>query len=157
MRRVILMLLVSVLIAGCKANGADEDSMEGQFDENASFDSSRALIDDCDGHGGTHSNLFYGNFEIRTVGKVTLQAGKIFAIRLKPKNDANNHPDIDYKTETVTISGKNSASAWLTAVGTFNSTPELTICVPPGTPKGIYYYNIDITNTGSLDPRGDVE
>lgn len=154
------MLLATILITGCKANGAPEGAEEGQFDAEASFDSSRALVDKCDPHGGTHVNLFYGNFQIRTAGVVHLKAGKIFAIRLMPENGVNNRPGIDYETETVTISGKDSASAWLSAVGSYDSAPaplhDLIICVPPGTAKGTYYYQIDITNTGSLDPRADV-
>ena len=160
MRRIILMLLATILITGCKANGAPEGAEEGQFDDKASFDSSRALVDKCDPLGGTHVNLFYGNFQIRTAGVVHLKVGKIFAIRLMPENDANNRSGIDYKTETVTISGKDSASGWLSAVGSYDSAPaphhDLIICVPPGTAKGTYYYQIYITNTGSLDPRVEV-
>ena len=154
------MLLATILISGCNANGAPEDAEEGQFDAEASFDSSLALVNKCDSHGGTHVNLFYGNFEIRTAGVVNLKKGEIFAIRLHPKNDANNRPGINYETETVTISGKDLASAWLSAVGIYDSAPaphhDLIICVPPGTANGTYYYKIDITNTGSLDPRANV-
>jgi len=155
------MLLATILITGCKANGAPEGAGEGLFDAKASFNSSRALLDDCDDTGGTHVILFYGNFEVRTAGVVNLKKGEIFAIRLHPKNDLNNRPGIDYETETVTISGKDSASVWLSAVGTYDTTPaphhELIICVPPEQADGNYYYNIDITKTGSLDPRAKVK
>ena len=160
MRKIILMLLATILISVCGTVGiAQSPAAEGQFDAKASFKSSRALLDDCDDKGGTHVNLFYGNFEVRTVGVVRLKKGEIFAIRLKPKNDANNRSGINYETETVTISGKDLASAWLTAVGSYTSTApdhELVICVPPGTATGTYYYQIYITNTGSLDPRAEV-
>ncbi len=163
------MLLATILISGCGSEnaakgaveGAVEGDLDGQFDGQALFDSSRALLDDCDDKGGTHVNLFYSNFEIRTAGVVHLKTGEIFAIRLKPKNDMNNRPGIDYETETVTISGKDGASAWLSAVGSHDLTPapdhELVICVPPGQAAGTYYYKIDITKTGSLDPRADVQ
>lgn len=164
MQRIILTLLATILIPGCAPGGAEESAKEGteegQFNAKASVRSSRALLDDCDDAGGTHVKLFYGNRRIRTAGVAHLKAGEVFEIWLNPENDANNRPGIDYETETVTISGKDLASVWLTAVGSYNSTPaphhELVICVPAGTPGGDYFYNIDITDTGSIDPRADV-
>lgn len=164
MRKILLMLLATILMSGCAPGGAEESDKEGteegKYNEKASVRSSRALMDDCDDTGGTHVILFYGNRRIRTAGVAHMRPGEIFEIWLKPENDLNNRPGIDYETETVTISGKDLASVWLTAVGTYDSTPaphhELVICVPLGTPKGDYFYNIDITETGSLDPRADV-
>jgi hypothetical protein len=169
MRRTLFMLLATCLAAACMPDesGTKEPSAvgregtgEGQFDAQGTFDSSRAKARACDDTGGTHINLFYGNYRIETAGFAYLKAGEMFAIRLKPQNDSNNRPGIDYEVETVTISGKDLASVWLTASGSFASTPpphhELVICVPSGTPNGSYYYNIGITQTGSLDPRAEV-
>lgn len=153
MRRIILMLLATILISAC--------ARQGQYSASGTFDASRALLDECDDKGGTHVNLIYDNHQIRTVAVARLKAGEIFAIRLKPKNDQkNDRPNIDYETETVTISGKGAASAWLSASGSYNNTNpphhELVICVPLKQPDGQYYYQIEINEAGKLDPRADV-
>jgi hypothetical protein len=152
MRKITVIFLATILMAGC--------ATQGRFNSGSIFDSSRAVLDECDDRGGTHTILFYGNDHIRTAGVVHLKKGEIFAIRLNPTNNANNRPGVDYEDETVTISGKNDASAFLTANGSYATTPgplhELIICVPPDLASGTYYYEIDITQTGNLDPRADV-
>lgn len=152
MRKITVILLATILIAGCAA--------QGRFSSGNEFDSSRAALDECDDTGGTHINLFYGNDHINTAGVVNLRKGEIFAIRLKPTNDGNNRPGVNYEDETVTISGKTAASAFLTAIGSYSGTPgphhELIICVPQNQAADSYYYKIDITQTGNLDPRADV-
>jgi len=133
----------------------------------STFESSRDSLGECDDEGGTFVKLFYGNRRIRTVGVAHLQAGELFVIQLKPENDANNRPDIDYDALDVTISGKLCApgqkppesDCFLTAgPASYDAAPdnELVICVPEGQASGTYYYNIVIDKTGSLDPRADV-
>jgi hypothetical protein len=154
MLRIIPMLLAVVLITGC--------AVQGRHNASRTFDASRALLNTCDNTGGTFVNLFYDNSQIRTVSVAHVEPSEIFAIRLKPKNDAYNRPGVDYETVDVTISGKAGFpnSAWLTAgpdsyIGTAPD-HELVICVPQGTAADRYYYTIDIDQTGSLDPRADV-
>ncbi len=167
MRSIIPILLATILMSGCASGRGSEHAAaaveDGQFDDQATFDGSRAKLKTCSGPGGTHVNLFYGNSEIRTAGVVHLKAGKFFAIKLMPHNDMNNRPRIDYEDLNVTISGKpdgSPSSDWLTAGPTsYNKAGpdnELVICVPEGQATGTYYYNIDIDKTGSLDPRADV-
>ena len=148
-----MILLAIASLVGCAG--------QGRFSSSAQFDSSKASLDECDDTGGTHVNLFYGNDHIRTAGVVHLKKGEIFAIRLKPTNDANNRPGIDYEDQTVTISGKTAQSAFLNAIGSYSGTAgphhELIICVPPDQASDTYYYKIDITETGNLDPRADVD
>ena len=171
MRSIIVIFLTTILISGCvterasvggseSAAGAVED---GRFDDQATFDGSRAVLKTCSGRGGTHVNLFYGNSEIRTAGVAHLKAGKFFGIKLIPHNDANNRKGIDYKALNVTISGKSGGSPssdWLTAgPASYNKAGpdnELVICVPKEQAEGDYYYNIVIDQTGSLDPRAKV-
>lgn len=160
MRSIIPILLATILISGCAS--------EGQFSASRTFESSRDSLGQCDDEGGTFVKLFYGNRRIRTVGVAHLQAGELFVIQLKPENDANNRPDIDYDALDVTISGKLCApgqkppesDCFLTAgpASYNNAGPdnELVICVPEGQASGTYYYNIVIDKTGSLDPRADV-
>jgi hypothetical protein len=165
MRTLLLILLTTVLLSACGAKDkkmgvdADADPGEGRFNADGVFQSSRAILNSCDDTGGTHINLHYSNYRIKTSGVVNLEENEIFSIRLKPVNNAHNRPGINYETETVTISGKDLASVWLTASGSYATTPaphhDLVICVPTGI-SGIFYYNIVITETGSLDPRADV-
>jgi len=150
MRRIILLVLSTIVIAGC--------AFQGRFSKSGAFVS----VDTCDETGGTFVNLFYSNHEIRTVAVAHVRPGEIFAIRLKPKNDANNRPGVDYEDVDVTISPKAGYpdSSWLTAgPESWNTATdhELVICVPPATAIGKYYYTIDIVETGSLDPRADVD
>lgn len=155
------MLLATILISGC--------ATEGRFSASRTFESSGASLELCDDDGGTFVKLFYGNRRIRTAGVAHLQAGELFVIQLKPENDANNRQDIDYDALDVTISGKLCApgqkppesDCFLTAgPASYNDTApdnELVICVHPDQPIGDYHYNIDIENTGSLDPRVKVD
>ena len=154
MQRIILMLLSISLISGCAG--------QGKYSSSGKFDASRAELKECDDTGGTHVNLIYDNHQVRTVASADLKPGKIFSIRLMPKNDREiDRFGVDYLTETVTISGKDDASGWLSAEGTFAKAPEphhdLVICVPPDLADGNYYYKIKITETGSLDPRVKVK
>ena len=152
MRKTMLSLLTTFMAAGCAT---------GQFNAGSEFDSSRATLDDCDDIGGTHINLHYSNYQIRTTSIAHLRAGEIFSIRLKPQNTPANRPGVDYEDKVVTISGKTAGSAWLSASGSYSTTPEphhdLVICVPPNEPPGTYYYDINIVDTGSLDPRADID
>ena len=139
------MLLTTILISSCAREGA--------------FIKSREMAS-CGEVGGTFVNLFYSNAQIKTAATAHVVRGEDFKIRLKPKNDSNNRPGIDYRTETVTVSGKDADSAWLSASGSYNSTSpphhELVICVPPDQPDGNYYYQIEINEAGKLDPRANV-
>ncbi len=153
MQRIIAMLLAAILLSGCDTHG--------NYSKSRTFDSSRSGSDKCDDQGGTHVNLIYDNHQIRTVAVARLRAGEIFSIRLKPKNDPEkDRKNVNYETQTVKISAKGGGPAWLSASGTYDTTPEpyhdLVICVPPGTANGAYYYKIEITGAGTLDPRADV-
>jgi hypothetical protein len=155
-----MMLLATILISAC--------ATEGQFSASRTFKSSPDSLGQCDDEGGTFVKLFYGNRRIRTAGVAHLQAGELFVIQLKPENDANNRKDIDFDALDVTISGKLCApgqkppesDCFLTAgPKSFDDTApdnELVMCVHPDQPIGDYYYNIDIEDTGSLDPRAKV-
>jgi hypothetical protein len=148
-----LMLLTTLLISAC--------AIEGRFSKSGTF----PTLGECDDKGGTFVILKYSNNEIRTEARARLQAGEIFEIRLDPRNDQWNRPTvpggstpIDYRDFDVTISGKDAASSWLKAgPDSWRSAKDnkLVICVPPGT-DGTFYYNIEIDETGSLDPRADV-
>ncbi len=153
MRSIIAIFLTTILISGC--------AIQGRFSDSATFDAARALIDQCDDKGGTFVKLHYDNHQIKTIGVAHLEAGEIFAIRLKPKRDSKiDRETVNYETETVTISPKPGSPAWLSANGSYSGTPaphhDLIICVPPGTPDGKYYYKIHVNEAGTLDPRADV-
>ena len=160
MKNTILMLFATILISAC--------ATEGHFSASRTFESSGDSLGQCDDKGGTFVKLFYGNRRIRTVGVAHLQAGELFVSQLKPENDRNNRQGIDYDTLDVTISGKLCApgqmppesDCFLTAgPESYDDTApdnELVMCVHPDQPPGDYYYNIDIKETGSLDPRAKV-
>jgi len=72
--------------------------------------------------------------------------------KLKPDSDPG--PGIgDYGTVTVTVAGKNSASNWIAASGTYNSSSELIVCVPHDLEYDTYEYVIFVAGVGTLDPR----
>lgn len=157
MRRIILLVLFTIVVSGC--------AFQGRFSESGTFPS----VGDCDDTGGTFVNLFYDNRQIRTVAVAHIEPGEIFAIRLKPSNDGYNRPTVeggstpvDYRDFDVTVSGKDGfpASAWLSAgPASWNTATdhELVICVPNDLERpSRYYYTIDIDQAGSLDPRADV-
>ena len=77
--------------------------------------------------------------------------------KLKP--DSTKGPDgLDYKTVTVTVSGKNSASQWISASGSDDgSGGELIVCVPTGQAYDTYEYLVQVNEVGTLDPRVIVE
>ena len=160
MRITTLILLGVALTAGC--------ATDGRFSAKREFDSSRANLDECDDIGGTAVKLHYGftgnsstaSNRIRITGLVHVQAGEIFAIELNPKNNRSINSKVDFEDSLVTITGKDMPSAWLSAgPASYTDTApdhQLVICVPKDQEPGAYYYNIEIQNAGSLDPRADV-
>lgn len=160
MRITIPVVLAALLMSGC--------ATDGRFSRSRHFDSSRADLDACDDTGGTPVKLHYGfsgnsstaSNRIRITGLVHVRAGEIFAIELSPKNNRGINSNVDFADSLVTITGKDMPSAWLHAgPASYKDTDpdhELVICVPPNQEPGPYYYNIEIQDAGSLDPRADV-
>ena len=147
MRRIILMLLATVLISSC----AGRPSKSGSF----------SALGECDDKGGTFVILHYGNAEIRVTARAKVAAGEIFAIRLKPDQTKYDPKDIDFKAQKVTITPKTGSGTWLAASKSYNETDaphhELIMCAPKTETSGTeHFYNIVIDKVGSIDPRVDI-
>lgn len=162
MRTTILVLMVAIVVSGCAG--------QGQYISSREFNTSLAVLDTCDQTGGTPVKLYYGyngvtpraSAEIKIRGIAHVRAGEVFAIELKPKSNNRIRPGFNFEDAEVTISGKpGTNSDWIEHnPASYNDTApnhELVICVPEGQPSGRYYYNIEIEDTGTLDPRADVD
>ena len=159
MKRITLILVSFLLITGCVT--------QGEFSASREVDASRATLKECDDNGATLARLTYGftgnsirsDSRIRLRGRVHVEPGEVYAIELRPRGNSN-ISSIDLQAADVTVTGKDAASAWLTAgPASYNDTApdyELIICVPPDQPPGKYHYNVEIKDFGKLDPRADV-
>ena len=173
MRITPLIILATIMTSGC--------ATDGQFSASRKFDLSpvtlAALSGVCDASGGTSTRLYYGftgstnnaKKRIKIRGQVHLSPDEIFAIELVPKGNSKIRPGLNVQDLDVTISGKLCAvgevppqsDCFLTAgPKSYNDTKpddyRLIICVPTNQAPGEYFYDIEIEEIGTLDPRADV-
>ncbi len=172
MRITPLIILATIMTSGC--------ATEGQFSASREFDLSpvtlTALSGVCDASGGTSTKLYYGftgrtnnaKKRIKIRGLVHVSPGEIFAIELVPRGNSKIRPGLNVEDLDVTISGKLCAGemppdsdCFLTAgPKSYNDTEpdkhKLIICVPTDQDVGEYFYDIEIEEIGTLDPRADV-
>ena len=102
--------------------------------------------------------ISYGDSKLEVdVKEKKVKRDDYLVFKLKP--DSTKGPDgLDYKTVTVTVSGKNSASQWISASGSdVGSGGEFIVCVPTGQAYDTYEYLVQVNEVGTLDPRVIVE
>jgi len=143
MTRVISTLLGVFILAGCAS--------EGKLIANN-------IPNSCGNKGHTFVFVKYGDSHIGAKAVIKVKAGRELQYRLMPDRG---HASV-YEDSLVTITSKSPPNpvdgVWVQAVGTFNSSGGvLKVCVPASPTVLSYYYEIDVANVGTLDPRADVE
>ena len=137
-----LMLLGTILLAGCAQMGLQEET--------------------CTGPDAIPVIIHYGDSQVRaSPPRRNVNRGDHFVFTLNAINSGNPaDPDyINYRDVTVTVKGKTGAGWIKERSGTWNSTApnhKFRICVPAMQALGKYYYEVTVTGVGNLDPRVDV-
>lgn len=96
----------------------------------------------------------YGDGELSVdIKEKKVNRDDFLVFKLKPDNQLGPN-NLDYKTVTVTVAGKNVASDWIAESGSdAGSGGELLVCVPTDQAYGTYEYLIQVDQVGTLDPR----
>lgn len=158
MRRILTILLVPMLFAGCCTTG-------GKFCK-GSIPSAA-----CEGTvtGYTFTGIGYGDSKLVVVPISRLHAGTEWRFRLQPIRLDSDPEGVNYRNVNVTIEGKPAGdpptmdhNGWISASGSYKSTAAaahtFAVCVPADVPIGtIYEYLVEVDLVGTIDPRGDVE
>ena len=135
------MLLTTMLVSGC-----------------AGFTQSSY----CEGPRSNRVQIHYGDSELTVTPKVAKVRRKgDFALRLRPKKDANDPHGVDYDAVDVTVVGKTADDkVWIhSQTESYDSAAnhEIVYCVPSDQADKVYYYEITVAQVGKLDPRVDVK
>ncbi len=139
MRKIMTVLLTTLLISGCAKDGKlIEISVPNTC---GSVGHTFTWIKYCDSH--------LGALAISKIGR-----DAEWRFRLIP--DGGSGPN-SYTDAIVTISGKTGADAWVNVSGQHSTNPVLILCVPASLTVGSdVNYMIDVQWVGELDPRAEV-
>jgi len=139
MRQFMTVLLATLLISGCAANGK--------------LISSR-VPNTCGSVGHTFTWIKYGDSHLGALAFSDIGRSAEWRFRLIP--DRSSGPNA-YTDAVVTISGKTPADAWVNISGKHSANPVLILCVPASLTVGSdVNYMIDVQWVGDLDPRAKV-
>lgn len=144
MSRIIPVVTVSFLVAGCAASPVVHGPATGQ------------TIVECPGSNGPDMHIRYGDSKIEVTHKVKAKSDGKLVIRMHPSNQSDQ--GIDYDTLDITLVGKDSASNWLTRTlnASEQNSKKAVICVD-GKPEGVYHYMVIVPGVGVIDPRVEIE
>jgi len=150
MPRLITVLLISVIFAGC----------DGTF-RSRPFQSA-ACNARVEGYTATY--VAYGDSKLVVIPLSKIHENTEWRFILRPLDIGNARSGIDFKNLMVTIKGKRSPGPddWIDVSGTYNGSAAdkhtLVECVKP--PVGLtgteYTYLVTVEEVGKLDPRGRI-
>ena len=173
MRKIISVLVIAILFTGC---------VNGRFHSRPVTDGACGIGTTVDGY--TYTGIAYGDGKILVIPLSKIRADTEWRFFLLPIDSLGG--STAYGGSTVTIDGKTAGDmvltsggtlgsytipmppaddSWLTATGSFNSpngiyrgTPYIAACVHKDVKKDQeWHFTVDITDVGSVDPRGRVE
>lgn len=151
MKKIFLLLVVTMALAACVFNG---EPRKVSITDSTCGDSTR---------GRTDTKLKYGKDGIEMKAKSRVHDNTEFRIKLKPKEGFESK-----KVKIVGISGTlpdsvgggSTAFDWLDIEKSAKEAGEkaiLTLCVPPEIPAHtVYKFDVEIEDLGQLDPRVEV-
>lgn len=157
MKRILTVLLASTLFTGCCI-----------FTGNGGFCKDSISSTVCGGtvDGYTATIVAYGDSELVVVPISHIRPNTEWRFRLQPiirRDDYN-----DYNAMTVDIKGKAPESGqepdhndWISIGGSYDTSDErtrtITLCTPSDLPpESTYKYEVEVEETGKLDPRATV-
>ncbi len=168
MRRILLILVITVISAGC--------ATDGRFHKK--IFTSTICGGEVSGYSVTY--VAYGDAKLLVIPLSKIRVNTEWRFILQPLQLRKSVSTVDYKAQTVTITGKNAADAWINTAGpgagtgiwvgtgaggsitgTYDGAANhtLTACVKnlPNTAVGTaIHFNVDVVTVGRLDPRANV-
>jgi hypothetical protein len=155
MRKMLPFISVSVLFSGCCS------MTDGRFCE----DSFNSVACGTAVSGYTHTAVVYGDSTMIVIPISDIKEDTEWRFILAPITLPGDL--IDYRTATVTITGKNADDFWINTAGPGNTLVTgdyatdtiLTACVkglPISAVDTHYHFEVEVAGVGTLDPRGRV-
>jgi len=150
MPRIMTILLVSVIFAGC----------DGTF-RSRGFQSTAC---NAQVEGYTATFIAYGDSKLVVIPLSDIRPDTEWRFILRPLSVGDVNPDV-YKNALVTIKGKRfpGDDDWIEVSGTYNGTANdkhtLRECVKPpvATDGTTYTFLVNVAGVGELDPRGRIK
>jgi len=136
MKRILALVLMSVLLAGC----------EGKFIK-------KDLPNTCSSTGWTLTTIHYGDSYLAVIPISEIVDGAEWRFVLAPEDNATHGNAI------VKVRGKTSAEAWFDEEeGTANTDGSIKVCIDSGSLSAgdTVFYDVEVDGVGELDPRGVV-
>lgn len=144
MKKLVVVLLAAVLVAGC---------VDGKFVK-------RSTANNCSGTGWTHTAIHYGDSRVIVIPLSDVVAGEELRFFLLPQ--LKGRAAVDYTGARITVTSK-PENAWFdTESGTFTTSPIISTCVKDGLARGTEFeYKVEVeipvgTQKALLDPRAIV-
>ena len=159
MKRVLTILLVTTLFAGCCIFTGDGRLCKTPFASDACGDTRS---------GYTATVVLYGDSKIAVVPISRIRANTEWRFKLRPINLSSDYEEDIYETLNVEIDGKVAETPydpghndWITASGTYTGSASdkhtLILCTPSELPDDTTYkYLVEVEKVGVIDPRADV-